>query len=833
MRRREAALLAALLLFGSAFAAWWLLRDPVGVASVGLDGRVAVAPSTSGGVDRPEAGPVKREGFVDVGADVEDAGADPAAASRTAALGSVTVRATDELGAPLSGADVELLPGRVVATFADQDFTVAIETLVAEPPAAAATAKTDRDGVATFAPRAGAWSARASAPGRATAASPGFRVGPDLADPRVVLRLASARAVSGRVVDDADAPVAGARIAWIDDRFYQRAEPARRERATDADGRFRLDDVAEGTFSLAVRAAGYALLVKRFESAPDGETTIRLARAARVRGVARDAATKAPLPDVEILAAAWGEELRAARTKTDAEGAFLIAEAPTGKTMLVARKAGYALLVPPPESPEDMENGWWGDGAKPIGDLRPGADVVVELVLSGGCEISGTVVDADTGAGVAGAEVRLRSRSFGIGGRRNEAAATDESGRFRIANAAAGDFVATASKSGWFVEDPTPPEGEAPDESALPAFALSEPASGRGGRAEAGQRIADLTIRLRRGAKLAGVVVDEAGAPVKRAKVRWRPAADFDPYGDGASVGAEADSDAEGRFAFEGVPPRALVLRATHPEFPAGAVLEYDASEAGRALAKLVLSRGGVVAGRVTYPDGTPGAGVALIFVPGDALRRNDVEPGAEETTTTADADGRFRFEGLPLGKGVLGPHWSNYARFRERARADGESEEAVERATYLIAPEDARVVVAVGAEPVKVRLVKPLEIEGVVVDAEGAPLAGATVMAEAEGLTESDAEDNPFLPRVSGAPTDEAGRFVITGLAGIKYALAVSWSAPEPEPILEGETPTPERPKPADAPPEENVAPRKPTFLSVNVPGVLGGRRGMRLVAK
>jgi protocatechuate 3,4-dioxygenase beta subunit len=832
MRRRDATLLAALLLVGSAFAAWWLLRDPGGVAPVGLDGRDAIAPATSGG-DRPEAGAVKREGFVDVGADPESAGADPAAASRAVALGALTVRVTDELGTPLSGAEVEILPGRVVATFADQDFTVAIEALVAEPPAPVATAKTDRDGVATFAPRAGAWSARASAPGRTTAASPGFRVGPDLADPRVVLRLAPARVVSGRVVDDADAPVAGARIAWIDDRYYQRAEPARRERTTDAEGRFRLDDVAEGAFSLAVRAAGRALLVKRFESAPDGETTIRLERAARIRGTARDAATKAPLPDVEILAAAWGEELRAARTKTDADGAFVIAEAPTGKTMLVARKAGYALLVPPPESPEDMENGWWGDGAKPIGDLRPGADVVVELVLSGGCEISGVVVDADTGAGVAGAEVRLRSRSFGIGGRRNEAATTDEGGRFRIANAAAGDFLATASKRGWFVEDPTPPEAEEAGEASPSYSGVDDVHAGRGGRAEAGQRVADLTIRLRRGAKLSGVVVDEAGAPVRRAKVRWRPAENFDPYGEGASDGAEEVSDAEGRFAFEGVPPRALVLRATHPEFPAGAFLAYDASEAGRAPAKLVLSRGGVVAGRVTYPDGSPGAGIALLFVPGDALRRNDVEPGAEESTTTADADGRFRFEGLPLGKGVLGPHWSNYARFRERARAEGESEEAVERATYLIAPEDARVVVAAGAEPVKVRLVKPLEIEGVVVDAEGAPLAGATVMAEAEGLPDSDAEDDPFLPRVSGAQTDEAGRFAITGVAAIKYALTVSWAAPEPEPKPEGETPTPEQPKPADAPPEENVAPRKPTFLSANVPGVPGGRRGMRVVAQ
>jgi iron complex outermembrane receptor protein len=63
-----------------------------------------------------------------------------------------------------------------------------------------------------------------------------------------------ARALSGRVVDPAGAPLPGARVSLIE---------ADRRTITDADGRYTLADVPVGTYGVSFAAIGYAPLVRR------------------------------------------------------------------------------------------------------------------------------------------------------------------------------------------------------------------------------------------------------------------------------------------------------------------------------------------------------------------------------------------------------------------------------------------------------------------------------------------------------------------------------------------------------------------------------------------
>ena len=155
---------------------------------------------------------------------------------------------------------------------------------------------------------------------------------------------------------------------------------------------------------------------------------------------------------------------------------------------------------------------------------------------------------------------------------------------------------------------------------------------------------ASLTVRLPKGARFAGRVVDEAGKPVAGAKVlltgpitglgqatHWVEPRIWD---------VPVETDADGRWAWDGVPADKadeIYFRVTHPDFVAdGRVQLPKTAELLDATAVITLDRGVDIAGRVTDNTGSPVAGAGVTTVQ-DAHVVNDYGSTAE-----TGADGRF-----------------------------------------------------------------------------------------------------------------------------------------------------------------------------------------------
>jgi protocatechuate 3,4-dioxygenase beta subunit len=168
-----------------------------------------------------------------------------------------------------------------------------------------------------------------------------------------------------------------------------------------------------------------------------------------------------------------------------------------------------------------------------------------------------------------------------------------------------------------------------------------------------GELECDLVVEL--GASLTVRVRDEQGRPVEAALVRvldvhknWGNLPRFSredwltlgvyEVGQG-SVGAFADTDADGRHDFRNLPWGACLLTVWHPEFlpVVNRPIEVGASSSE---ALVVLRAGSVVRGRVLDPDGRALAGATV------TLGRS-----GGGGTALSDAEGRFRVAGLPPGE--------------------------------------------------------------------------------------------------------------------------------------------------------------------------------------
>jgi protocatechuate 3,4-dioxygenase beta subunit len=178
--------------------------------------------------------------------------------------------------------------------------------------------------------------------------------------------------------------------------------------------------------------------------------------------------------------------------------------------------------------------------------------------------------------------------------------------------------------------------------------------------------------------RLEGQVVDEAGAPVAGAQVTIdsRPA-------------RTVTSEDDGSFVLDGLLGRTYELVATHGEFAAGPVATRVTEATGPIVLRLV--RGATVDVSVTAA-GAPVAG-AQVELDGSADRRAET-----------DAAGVARFRGLPSGGYRVGASSPGHAR----------------ASTWLR--------VGSGPHSVKLALSRGAELSGRVVDAAGAPVAGANV---------------------------------------------------------------------------------------------------------
>ncbi|MCZ6786523.1 MAG: carboxypeptidase-like regulatory domain-containing protein, partial [Planctomycetota bacterium] len=255
----------------------------------------------------------------------------------------------------------------------------------------------------------------------------------------------------------------------------------------------------------------------------------------------------------------------------------------------------------------------------------------------------------------------------------------------------------------------------------------------------------DLLYAMERAATLAGRVVDGVtGEPIDTFTIRLSSASH-----EGKHVGYGATWAREGH-SFTGTDG---YWTCDDEEFPAGTDVGVEAHAAGYAPTKHVgvtavidpkkdasvikLFRGTVVTGDVLDPDGRPVSGVTVKLEPHRQLTQ-----AHDLVVAKSDAGGRYRFENVSPGEYAL--------------HADHERFAPAFFAPLYVARGDVR-------KELSMVFTLPGRIEGLAVDASGAPRAGIKVQ-----LTGHDGR----LTRE--AITNKTGRFVFENLGSGKYNLAL-----------------------------------------------------------
>jgi hypothetical protein len=400
--------------------------------------------------------------------------------------------------------------------------------------------------------------------------------------------------LEGQVIDEEEAPVAGARVA-IDSRPPRVVE-------TDRDGSFAFDRLIGRTYRLEASAgggyAGPAQLRLREDTEP---VILRLRSATAIEVEVRDP-DGGPVADAEV-------ELRSTLTwqgRTNATGIALLEGVGMGWMHVLRVEAeGYAPHVQ--RVPVD----------RTANERRR---LVVTLVR--GSRVEGIVVD-DGGRPVAGARVLSVSMSepYPITDVRRDAVTTDDQGQFALSALASGTYRFVASH---------------PDHAHTSTSPIHV--------GERGTR--SVRIELVPGGIVEGIVRDAKGTLVPTAHVRAVAAGGLWRYA------RETFTGEDGRFRMTGLPRRAMDVMAAH-ERGSSALVRADLTARSEAKVALTLDVTGVLAGVVVGPGGEPVAEAQVLASPG---RFGDRDAGADwearggAPTGIADAGGRFRFDGLPEG---------------------------------------------------------------------------------------------------------------------------------------------------------------------------------------
>ncbi|MCW5808201.1 MAG: carboxypeptidase regulatory-like domain-containing protein, partial [Deltaproteobacteria bacterium] len=471
--------------------------------------------------------------------------------------------------------------------------------------------ETARGGVATFNPvAAGGYQIAAWAEGKARAFA-WVQVG--AGDAEAKLSLVAGAAVSGRVLDDKGAPVAGARVRYAGASDWTQQSNDRLDAAmSGGDGSFAFDALPAGTFRFIAThgdlAPGTSALVTLDGRTARDNVTIQMALGAVVRGRVVDG-SKNPLASARVRVGVASARMIAEGPRqafTDAKGAFEIKGVPRKPMSAVAlHESGSSQTMP-----VDTTNG----------------DAEVTLVVDVTGSIAGIVVDPQ-GNPMEGVQV---SAGPNLDSARGEVAITqwrlrgfpqeltDAGGKFTLTGLAPGDYTVTA----------------APAASA----GRNRRNFGEGTPAKTG----DTNLRI---------VLPPEGA----VKGRVAFADGTAPQQFSVSVGMSGQSfGTDGAFVIDALPPQKYEITVRGPSFQTRVVETTVESSKTVDLGTVTVVKGRIISG-VVLADGQPVAGAKvsagrMMFGNGTQSNQPMGPMGANTKSDTTDERGAFSLSGFPDG---------------------------------------------------------------------------------------------------------------------------------------------------------------------------------------
>jgi hypothetical protein len=413
---------------------------------------------------------------------------------------------------------------------------------------------------------------------------PPLEAGRPAAPARFVLR--QGRTGAGRVVNQADQPVAGATVVLepvasgdLVARINRGRDEAWRFEATaGADGRFEVPDLPPGRFDLTARGPGYAPITVPGLAVPEGGGRIDLGTIALVRGVALEGfvtgAGGKPVEGARIsLSTTSADPMAAAFRGSDGPPAAITGQ--DGFFRVEDRRAGETVDV-------EVRRSGFARGSAP--GVRVPSEEPLRIVLSPTSALEGRTVDPD-GKPVAGARLFL-----------NPTGPTAMGQGFVVFTDADTKQTFSGQDGAFRIEDV--PSG---------TFGLKAEAAGRQSversnlEVTSGQDLKGVEVVLPAGAVIEGRVL-ASGRPVPGAEVQLvEPESSVARFTTRSPYGA---ADGDGYYRIDGVTPGARTFQAEAKGFRK-AVRELETREGGNAL-DFALEAGAQITGRVVDDAGSP-----------------------------------------------------------------------------------------------------------------------------------------------------------------------------------------------------------------------------------